>query len=114
MQYFLNDDDLSEAYFRNLSSNGDGGKGRTRRLEEIIITSGLQSLYPRFLQENINFHIAQSLSDGQLSSLGVTTIGERHRLRLTLRDAEKQQGKMLEHLGYTGITGHFLHFECVR
>ena len=83
-------------------------------MKKSLVNSGQQSLYPRFLQENINFHIAQSLSDGQLSSLGVTTIGERHRLRLALRDAEKQQGKMLEHLGYTGITGHFLYFECVR
>ena len=83
-------------------------------LKKSLVNSGLQSLYPRLLQENVYFHIGQSLSDGQLSSLGVTPIGERHRLRLALRDADKQQGKMLEHLGYTVITGHFLHFECVR
>ena len=82
-------------------------------LKKSLVNSGRNHYIPDISKKILIFTL-QSLSDGQLSSLGVTPIGERHRLRLALRDADKQQGKMLEHLGYTVITGHFLHFECVR
>uniref|UniRef100_A0A8W8NRB8 HECT domain-containing protein n=1 Tax=Magallana gigas TaxID=29159 RepID=A0A8W8NRB8_MAGGI len=55
-------------------------------LKEALFKANLQTLHSKFLKENIDFEIAQNLSDGQLSSLGVATIGERHKLRNALRD----------------------------
>lgn len=65
-------------------------------LKEALFKANLQALHPNFLKENIDFKIAQNLFDGHLSILGVATIGERHKLRIALRDAvaSKHQGKL--------------------
>lgn len=65
-------------------------------LKEALLKANLQALHSNILKENIDFKIAQNHSDGQLSCLGVATIGERHKSRITLRDAvaSKHQDKL--------------------
>lgn len=64
-------------------------------LKEALFGANFQALYPRFLKRNIDFKLAKNLSDGQLSSPNVATIGQRHILRIALKDsaAAKHQGK---------------------
>ena len=53
---------------------------------------GLSTLKERFERERIDHEMINTLSDGELTRLGVATIGDRHRLRRRCtEETEKQQ-----------------------
>ena len=57
---------------------------------ESILPDGLESLIPKFASEKIEPENVAELSDEVLSRLGLTTIGDRHRLHVLCANAEKQ------------------------
>jgi len=59
-------------------------------MESILKDLKLESLIPKFASEKIEPENVAELSDEVLSRLGLTTIGDRHRLRALCANAEKQ------------------------
>ena len=61
-------------------------------LPGILQSLGLSTLIERFERERIDHEMINTLSDGELTRLGVATIGDRHRLRRRCtEETEKQQ-----------------------
>ncbi|KAK3083721.1 hypothetical protein FSP39_002007 [Pinctada imbricata] len=57
----------------------------SNEMEKILQEIDLQALSPRFDEQKININNVLSLTDQELNRLGVTTIGDRVRLRETVR-----------------------------
>jgi len=58
-------------------------------MEEVLSSVGLNSLIPRFNFNKITRSEALKLSDEELATLGVSTIGDRIRLREKLKEVDK-------------------------
>lgn len=61
-----------------------------RSAERVLEEIGLQGLIGNFNGQKIGFRMLLSLSDNELSRLGVTTIGDRVRLREKVREVTQQ------------------------
>jgi len=59
-------------------------------MESILKELNLNSLIPKFVSEKIQPQNVSELSDEELAGLGLTTIGDRHRLRALCANAGKQ------------------------
>lgn len=59
-------------------------------MDSILRDLKLECLIPKFASEKIEPENVSELSDEELSRLGLTTIGDRHRLRTLCANAEKQ------------------------
>lgn len=61
------------------------------RIVDVLEEIGLHNLTRRFEEEKVELQDIQSLSDADLNRLGVTTIGERVRLRCRSRAMEERE-----------------------
>ena len=57
-------------------------------MENVLKDLKIEFLIPKFASEKIE---TENVSDEELSLLGLTTIGDRYRLRTLCANAEKQQ-----------------------
>lgn len=65
-------------------------------MEEILTSLGLGILLPNFLENKLTVTEAIKLNDAELFQLGITTIGDRIRLREKLKEAVKGQNETQE------------------
>ena len=63
-------------------------------MKSILKELKLESLIPKFAAERIEPENVSELSDDELVRLGVTTIGDRHRLRALFANTEKKHQSM--------------------
>ena len=60
-------------------------------MEKILEEVGLSTLLQRFMEERIEPEIVPAMTDVELTCLGVTTIGDRVRLRAVCRSAAERE-----------------------